>query len=39
MNIEEMREIYLNLGYTKINAAAKVCQDIILWKISNSMFF
>lgn len=39
MNIEKMREKYLNLGYTKINAAAKVCQDIILWKISNSMFF
>ena len=32
----ELRRVYLNSGYTLANAAAKICQDILLNKISNS---
>ena len=36
MNLERLRMIYLNNGYTLANASAKICQDIILNKISKS---
>ena len=36
MNLEKLRRIYLNSGYTLANASAKICQDIILNKISKS---
>lgn len=36
MNLEQLRRIYLNNGYTLANASAKICQDIILNKISKS---
>ena len=36
MNLERLRRIYLNSGYTLANASAKICQDIILNKISKS---
>ena len=36
MNLEELRIKYLNNGYTMANASAKICQDIILNKISKS---
>ena len=36
MNLERLRKIYLNSGYTLANASAKICQDIILNKISKS---
>ena len=36
MNLERLRRIYLNNGYTLANASAKICQDIILSKISKS---
>lgn len=36
MNLEQLRRIYLNSGYTLANASAKICQDIILNKISKS---
>ena len=29
MNIEEIRQEYMKEGYTRANAIAKVCQDII----------
>ena len=36
MNLEKLRRLYLNNGYTLANASAKICQDIILNKISKS---
>ena len=36
MNLERLRRIYLNNGYSLANASAKICQDIILNKISKS---
>lgn len=36
MNLEKLRKIYLNNGYSPANASAKICQDIILNKISKS---
>ena len=36
MNLEILRRIYLNNGYTLANASAKICQDIVLNKISKS---
>ena len=36
MNLEKLRRVYLNSGYTLANASAKICQDIILSKISKS---
>lgn len=39
MNIEEIRQKYIRLGYTRANAIAKVCQDIILKEISKSSYF
>ncbi len=36
MNLEELRAKYLNNGFSLANASAKICQDIILNKISKS---
>ena len=36
MNLEELRRLYLHNGYSLANASAKICQDIILNKISKS---
>lgn len=36
MNLEELRRKYLNNGFSLANASAKICQDIILNKISKS---
>lgn len=36
MNLEDLRKKYLNNGYSLANASAKICQDIILNKISKS---
>ena len=36
MNLEKLRRIYLRDGYSLANASAKICQDIILNKISKS---
>ena len=38
MSIEKMIKAYVDLGYDEIDAQAKVSQDIILLKISNSRF-
>lgn len=38
MNIEELVRCYIENGYEIIEAESKVCQDIILLKISNSKF-
>lgn len=38
MNLDELMKFYVNKGYTLIQAEAKVCQDIILLKISKSPF-
>ncbi len=38
LNLEAIRQEYLKKGYTRANASAKVCQDIILKEISNSPF-
>lgn len=38
MNIEKMIEKYTNMGYEYTDASSKVCQDILLLKISNSIF-
>lgn len=38
MSLEELREKYLKNGFTFANASAKICQDIILSKISKSKF-
>jgi len=29
MNLERLRRVYLNSGYTLANASAKICQDNI----------
>lgn len=39
MNIEKIRQEYLKEGYTRANATAKVCQDVILKEISKSSYF
>lgn len=36
MNLEELRRKYLDNGFSLTNASAKICQDIILSKISKS---
>lgn len=36
MNLKDMRQIYINGGYDFLDASAKVCQDILLSKISKS---
>lgn len=36
MNLEQLRKKYIDEGYTMANASAKICQDIILNKISKS---
>ena len=38
MNIEAMIEDYTKIGYNYEDASSKVCQDILLLKISNSVF-
>lgn len=38
MNIQEMLETYIERGYDYPDASSKVCQDILLLKISNSGF-
>lgn len=38
MNIESMIEEYAKAGYEYADASSKVCQDILLLKISNSSF-
>lgn len=38
MNIEKMIEEYLKIGYGYADACSKVCQDILLLKISHSSF-
>ena len=38
-NIEELRQEYIKEGYTKANAIAKVCQDLILYEISKSPYY
>lgn len=37
MNLKEIRENYIKDGYELLDASAKVCQDIILAKISKSV--
>lgn len=39
LNIEKIRQEYMKEGYTRVNAVAKVCQDIILKEISESPYF
>lgn len=39
MNIEKVRQEYMKEGYTRANAIAKVCQDIILNEIAKSVYF
>lgn len=36
MDLREMRQSYINDGYEPLDASAKVCQDVILIKISRS---
>ena len=36
MNLNAIFNNYLNIGYSSANAMAKTCQDIILYRISNS---
>ena len=38
MNLEDALNNYLNLGYENEDVESKVCQDIILSKISKSNF-
>lgn len=38
MNIQKMIHAYISQGYDDVYASAKVCQDIILFKISKSKF-
>ena len=37
--IEKIRQEYIKEGYTRANAIAKVCQDVILKEISKSSYF
>lgn len=39
LNIEKIRQEYMEDGYTRVNVIAKVCQDIILKEISESSYF
>ena len=39
MNIEVIRQKYMKDGYTRANAIAKVCQDVILNEIAKSPYF
>lgn len=39
MNIEKLRQDYIKEGYTRANATAKACQDIILNEIAKSSYF
>lgn len=39
MNIEKVSAGYMKEGYTRANAIAKVCQDIILKEIAESSYF
>lgn len=39
LNIEKIRQEYMKEGYTRANATAKVCQDIILNEIAKSSYF
>jgi predicted nucleotidyltransferase component of viral defense system len=39
LNIEKIRQEYMKEGYTRANAIAKVCQDIILNEIAKSPYF
>ncbi len=39
LNIEKIRQEYMKNGYTRVNAIAKACQDIILKEISESPYF
>lgn len=39
LNIEHIRQEYIKEGYTKANAIAKVCQDVILNEIAKSPYF
>ena len=39
LNIEKIRQEYIKNGYTRVNAIAKACQDIILKEISESPYF
>jgi len=39
LNIEKIRQEYMKAGYTRANAIAKVCQDIILNEIAKSPYF
>lgn len=36
MHLEKLRINYVKDGYTLANASAKICQDIILSKVSKS---
>lgn len=38
MNLDDLVKYYINLGYNLLQSEAKVCQDIILLKISRSPF-
>ena len=38
MNLNDLISEYMKLGYKRIEASSKVCQDIILSKISKSNF-
>ena len=38
MNIEKLVKLYMNDGYSRQDAEAKVSEDIILIKISKSKF-
>lgn len=38
MNLNTLLNIYLNDGYSRAYAISKVCQDVILSRISNSIF-
>ena len=39
LNIEKIRQEHIKNGYTRVNAIAKACQDIILKEISESPYF
>ncbi len=39
MDIDKIRDEYIKLGYTRVNATAKTCQDVILNLIAKSIYF
>ena len=39
MNLQELVQEYIKIGYTDENASSKVCQDLILIAIANSKYF